>query len=140
MKTKGDFAIAVQILLSCAQRPEKRVCSSDLGGSVGVQSSRIRTIVSKLVKAGILNAHEGRSGGIQLKRAASKIDLEEVLRVVDPTPFIKIHETPKSSKCPVGCSMGKVMERIQAKVEGSARKSLRSFRLDELLEYSSESS
>lgn len=134
MKTKGDFAIAIQILLSCARNPETRICSSKLAEPVGVHASRIRTIVAKLVKAGILVAHEGRSGGVQLKRPAGKIDLEEVLRVVDPSPFIKIHETPKSSECPVGCGMAKVMKLVHSKVEDSARKSLRSFRLDDLLE------
>jgi len=138
MKTKGDFAIAIQILLSCARDPENRQCSAKLAEPVGVHASRIRTIVAKLVKAGILSAQEGRSGGIQLRRPASKIDLEEVLRVVDPSPFIKIHETPKSSKCPVGCGMAKVMEAVESKVEDSARKSLKSFRLDDLLEMATE--
>ena len=138
MKTKGDFAIAIQILLSCARDPEARLCSAKLAEPVGVHASRIRTIVAKLVKAGILTAVEGRAGGVQLRRPAAKIDLEEVLRVVDPSPFIKMHETPKSSKCPVGCGMGKVMEAVQAKVEDSARKSLKSFRLDDLLELACE--
>ncbi len=138
MKTKGDFAIAIQILLSCARDPENRQCSAKLAGPVGVHASRIRTIVAKLVKAGILSAHEGRSGGIQLRRPASKIDLEEVLRIVDPSPFIKIHETPKGSKCPIGCGMAKVMEMVESKVEDSARKSLKSFRLDDLLELATE--
>lgn len=138
MKTKGDFAIAIQILLSCARDPEARLCSAKLAEPVGVHASRIRTIVAKLVKAGILTATEGRAGGIQLRRPAAKIDLEEVLRIVDPSPFIKIHETPKSSKCPVGCGMAKVMELVHAKVEDSARKSLKSFRLDHLLELACE--
>jgi Rrf2 family protein len=133
MKTKGDFAIAIQILLSCAREPGRRQCSAKLAEPVGVHASRIRTIVAKLVKAGILSAQEGRSGGIQLGRPAAKIDLEEVLHVVDPSPFIKIHETPKASKCPIGCGMAKVMASVHAKVEDSARKSLRSFRLDHLL-------
>jgi len=105
---------------------------------VGVHASRIRTIVAKLVKAGILSAQEGRSGGVTLHRPASKIDLEEVLRIVDPSPFIKIHETPKASKCPVSCGMAKVMEMVESKVEDSARKSLKSFRLDDLLEFATE--
>lgn len=134
MKTKGDFAIAVQILLSCAKEPGVRQCSTRLAAPVGVHASRIRGIVGKLVKAGILSAQEGRSGGVLLSRPASKIDLEEVLRVVDPSPFLKTHETPKSSKCPVGCGMAKVMEIVHAKVEESARKSLKSFRLDALLD------
>jgi Rrf2 family transcriptional repressor of oqxAB len=138
MKTKGDFAIAIQVLLSCAREPGVRQCSAKLAEPVGVHASRIRTIVAKLVKAGILSAQEGRSGGVQLKRAASKIDLEEVLRVVDPSPFIKIHETPKGSECPVGCGMAKVMQIVESKVEDSARKSLRSFRLDTLLELATE--
>jgi Rrf2 family nitric oxide-sensitive transcriptional repressor len=133
MKTKGDFAIAIQILLSCARQPNERLCSAKLAEPVGIHASRIRTIVARLVKAGILDAHEGRSGGVQLKRPPSKIDLEEVLRVVDPSPFIKIHETPKGSKCPIGCGMAKVMEYVHTKVEDSARKSLKSFRLDDLL-------
>ena len=138
MKSKGDFAIAIQILLSCARNPEVRLCSSKLAEPVGVHASRIRTIVAKLVKAGILSAQEGRSGGVQLRRPAGKIDLEEVLRVIDPSPFIKIHETPKSSKCPVGCAMAKVMEVVTSKVEDSARKSLKSIRLDSLLEWAKE--
>jgi Rrf2 family protein len=133
MKAKGDFAIAVQVLLSCARDPSERICSSKLAEPVGVHASRIRGIVARLVKGGLLVAHEGRSGGVQLKRPASKIDLEEVLRVVDPSPFIKIHETPKSSKCPVGCGMMKVMESVEAKVEESARRSLKAIKLDELL-------
>ena len=138
MKTKGDFAIAIQILLSCAREPGVRQCSAKLAEPVGVHASRIRTIVAKLVKAGILSAQEGRSGGVLLKRPASKIDLEEVLRVVDPSPFIKIHETPKSSECPVRCGMAKVMKIVHSKVEDSARKSLKSFRLDDLLELATE--
>jgi Rrf2 family transcriptional repressor of oqxAB len=134
MKAKGDFAIAVQVLLSCAQQPGKRICSGDLSKSVGVQASRIRIIVSRLVKAGLLDAREGRSGGIELNRSPSKIDLEEVLSVVDPSPLLKIHEPPRSTKCPVGCSMKVIMGTIQEKVEASARKSLRAFKLDDLLE------
>lgn len=138
MKTKGDFAIAIQILLSCARNPDHRLCSAKLAEPVGVHASRIRTIVAKLVKAGILSAQEGRSGGVTLRRPAGKIDLEEVLRVVDPSPFIKIHETPKSSKCPVGCGMVKVMKAVESKVEDSARKSLKSLRLDDLLDIATE--
>jgi len=134
MKTKGDFAIAIQILLSCARAPDQLLCSAKLAESVGVHASRIRTIVAKLVKAGVLSAQEGRSGGVSLRRPAAKIDLEEVLRIVDPSPFIKIHETPKGSKCPVSCAMAKVMEAVESKVEESARKSLKSLRLNDLLE------
>lgn len=133
MKTKGDFAIAIQILLSCAKNMDELQCSSKLAEPVGVHASRIRTIVAKLVKAGILEAHEGRSGGVRLKRPASKIDLEEVLRAVDPSPFIKFHEPPKGSKCPIGCGMEKVIGFVHGKVEEAARKSLKAFRLDELL-------
>lgn len=138
MKSKGDFAIAIQILLSCARTPGVKLCSSKLAGSVGVHASRIRTIVAKLVKAEILVAQEGRAGGVQLKRPAAKINLEEVLRVVDPSPFIKIHETPKGSLCPVSARMAKVMGIVNQKVEDSARKSLRSFRLTDLLELAKE--
>ncbi|MBC7387171.1 MAG: Rrf2 family transcriptional regulator [Cryobacterium sp.] len=138
MKSKGDFAIAVQILLSCAQKKGGLVSSAELAESVGVHPSRIRTIVSKLAKAAILEAREGRSGGVCLKRPAGKVDLEEVLRVVDPSPFIKIHETPKSAKCLVSCGMEKVMELVHSKVEEAARKSLRTFHLDDLLEFAVE--
>ena len=80
------------------------VTSSDLTASVRAHESQVRSVLSKLVKAGLVMTSRGRNGFSSLSRPANKISLLEIYKAVHAPPVFSIHEYPKEKTCRTSCT------------------------------------
>jgi Rrf2 family protein len=75
------------------------VTSAHLTASVRAHESQVRSVLSKLVKAGLVVASRGRNGFSSLSRPANKISLLEIYKAIEAPLVFSIHEYPKEKTC-----------------------------------------
>jgi Rrf2 family protein len=75
------------------------VTSAHLTASVRAHESQVRSVLSKLVKAGLVVTARGRNGFSALSRPAHTISLLEIYQAVEAPPVLSIHEYPKEKTC-----------------------------------------
>jgi DNA-binding IscR family transcriptional regulator len=75
-----------------------------LTASVRAHESQVRSVLSKLVKAGLVVTFRGRNGFSSLSRPANKISLLEIYKAVGAPPVFSIHEYPKEKTCRTSCT------------------------------------
>jgi Rrf2 family transcriptional repressor of oqxAB len=109
------FPVAVQALVVIAGT-EGTCSSSAMAQDLKAHAVFVRRVLAQLVRAEIVQAHEGRDGGYRLARSADNITLAEVYRAV------KIPDTTtKDTVCSKGVSghVQNVLDEIG--VEGERR-------------------
>ena len=57
--------------------------SSEISSYIGINSSKLRKILSMLVKNGIIESNAGSAGGFKLKKQPDKIHLQEIYCAVE---------------------------------------------------------
>jgi DNA-binding IscR family transcriptional regulator len=80
--------------------------------SVRAHESQVRSVLSKLVKAGLVMASRGRNGFSSLSRAANRISLFEICKAVEAPPVFSIHKYPKEKTCRTSCTHKEVMAEL----------------------------
>lgn len=81
----GWFAVALQVLVFL-HHTQGHVCpSATIADQLRAHAVFLRRIVAYLVRAGIVDAHEGREGGYKLARPAEQITLADVYRALQAT-------------------------------------------------------
>lgn len=86
MKLTKQAEIAVQVLVLCARPPSNAAVTTRMAAEfAGVTKDHAAQVVCRLSRAGYLESTRGRSGGIRLAVAASRITVGEVLRLLEPT-------------------------------------------------------
>ena len=113
MQITSRFTIAVHILTAIDYfKDMDRVNSEFLAGSVGVNPVIVRTVISKLREAGLLNTQRGSSGA-ELAKPLDKITFYDVYKAVDSVNeeegLFHFHEQPNPD-CPVGRNIHKAMD------------------------------
>jgi Rrf2 family transcriptional repressor of oqxAB len=82
----GWFAVAVQALAVLVHTED--VCpSANLAGQVGSHAVFLRRLLAPLVRAGIVEAREGRVGGYRLARQPEQITLGDIYRALQTCPI-----------------------------------------------------
>ena len=128
MQITSRFTIAVHIV-TCIEyfKDDETVTSNFLAGSVGANPVIIRTVMSKLKDAGIIDISQGKSG-ISLTKTPGQITFYDVYKAVDSVNedgLFHFHENP-NPECPIGRNIHKAMdskqERIQKSMEDEMRK------------------
>lgn len=129
MQITSRFTIAVHILTALDYFKDLgRVNSEFLAGSVGVNSVIVRTVISKLREAGILNTQRGSSGA-SLSKPLEEITFYDVYKAVDSVNeaegLFHFHEQPNVN-CPVGRNLHKALdgrlEAVQSAMEDEMRR------------------
>ena len=87
----------------------KPVTSVHLTASVRAHESQVRTVLSKLVKAGLVVTSRGRNGYSSLSRPANKIRMLEIYKAVGAPPVFSIHKYPKEKTCRTSCTHKEAM-------------------------------
>src|SRR5258705_11289222 len=87
----------------------EQVTSAHLTASVRAHDSQVRSVLSKLVKAGLVVASRGRNGFSSLSRPANKISLLEIYKAVEAPLVFSIHEYPKEKTCRTSCTHKQAM-------------------------------
>jgi Rrf2 family transcriptional regulator, repressor of oqxAB len=81
----GSFPVAVQALAFLARAEDRPCPSATIAEHVRSHAVYLRRVVAHLVRAGLVEAHEGREGGYQLARPADRITLDSVFLALKPS-------------------------------------------------------
>ena len=128
MQITSKFTIAIHIITAIDYfKDTETVTSSFLASSVGANPVIIRTVMSKLKEAGIIEISQGKSG-ISLAKELSDITFYDVYKAVDcvdDTGLFHFHENPNID-CPVGrnihSAMDEKLQEIQDTMEAHMKK------------------
>ena len=78
MSASKKLSLAVKALHILNTNPDEPLSSLQMAEKLNVNPSKLRRILSMLVKTGLIDSSQGANGGFILKRSADKIDLQEV--------------------------------------------------------------
>jgi Rrf2 family protein len=132
MSANSRFPVAVHIMTALAYRDGDWLSSPLLASSVRTNPVVIRRLLIRLQKAGLVQAHTGKSGGVQLARRPESITLLDVFRAVEGgSPFVLPHK-PENKACAVSCAMKRLLSSVLAETDRAISRSLEKVRLSDL--------
>ena len=110
----SEFIIALHALAYLRHRNTK-VSSEELAKSICTNPARIRKVMAKLKKAGLLETREGNSGGYELQGDASTIKLSDLaLALQQPLTKSGWRSGALNTYCMVATGMGTVVDTLEA--------------------------
>jgi Rrf2 family protein len=108
-RINNQFSVGVHIMTALGDHHGEQVTSAHLTASVRAHGSQVRTVLSKLVKAGLVVTSRGRNGFSSLSRPANKINLLEIYKAVEAPPVFSVHQYPKEKTCRTSCTHKEAM-------------------------------
>ena len=137
MQIGSKFTIGVHIITAIDYfKDMDRVNSEFLAGSIGVNPVIVRTVISQLREAGIVQTQRGSSGA-ELTKRLDEITLYDIYKAVGSVDteegLFHFHEQPNPD-CPVGRNIHKVLDRHLLDAQRAMEKSLRSTTLADIVE------
>lgn len=113
------FAASVHILAYLAYRQGAAVPSAEIASSVDTNPVVIRRLLSALVKAHLVTATKGVTGGFALASTPENISLRDIYRAVEDKPHRGLDHFVPNHKCPVGAKIGTILHGIYVKAQAS---------------------
>jgi Rrf2 family protein len=117
MAGNSRFAVSVHTLAYLAYREGVAVPSAEIASSVDTNPVVIRRLLSALVKAGIVTAQKGATGGFLLAETPARISLLDIYRAVEPKPDHGMRHFAPNHKCPVGAKIESILQNVFLKVQ-----------------------
>jgi Rrf2 family protein len=111
-RINNQFSVAIHVMTALGDHHGEPVTSAHLTTSVRAHESQVRSVLSKLVKAGLVVTSRGRNGFSSLSRAADKVTLLEIYKAVKAPPVFSIHKYPKEKTCRTSCSHKEAMAEL----------------------------
>jgi Rrf2 family protein len=118
-RINNQFSVAVHVMTALGDHHGESVTSVHLTASVRAHESQVRSVLSKLVKAGLVVASRGRNGFSSLSRPAHKISLLEIYKAVEAPLVFSIHEYPKEKTCRTSCTHKEAMAALLQDAQGA---------------------
>jgi Rrf2 family protein len=90
--TKLSTSIKALCYLAANNKP---ISSSEIADNIGVNASKIRMLLSKLGKAGIVKSDTGMLGGFSLCKSQEEIHIQEVYCAIEDRKafYLNVHKT-----------------------------------------------
>lgn len=117
MTGNSRFAVSVHILAYLAFRQGAAVPSAEIAGSVSTNPVVIRRLLSALIKARLVSAQKGSTGGFTLASTPQNISLLDVYRAVEPIPNHGLRSFSPNHKCPVGAKIESLLYAVLFKAQ-----------------------
>ncbi len=117
MTGNSRFAVSVHILAYLAYRRDAAVPSAEIAASVDTNPVVIRRLLSALVKARLVRAQKGASGGFSLSNSADKISFLDIYHAVEPEPDRGLRRFAPNHKCPVGAKIESILHEVFFKAQ-----------------------
>ena len=136
MQIGSKFTIGVHIITAIDYfRDQDRVNSEFLAGSIGVNPVIVRTVISQLREAGILETRRGSSGA-ELTKPLDEITLYDIYKAVGSVDaeegLFHFHEQPNPD-CPVGRNIHGVLDQRLADAQTALEEQLKLTTLAEIV-------
>ena len=120
----GEFTIAVHALVYLNHK-KKMVSSDELAKNVCTHPARIRKVMAKLKKAGLLTTKEGAEGGYSFTLDADQVTLRMVNEAIgEPMVAASWHSGRSDMECLIASGMASVMDGIYADLDDVCRQQL----------------
>ena len=137
MQIGSKFTIGVHVITAIDYFKEMdRVNSEFLAGSIGVNPVIVRSVISQLREAGLLQTQRGSSGA-ELAKKLDEIPLYDVYKAVgsvnEEEGLFHFHEQPNPN-CPVGRNIHQVLGHRLTEAEKAMEDKLRSTTLADIVE------
>ncbi|MBQ9257324.1 MAG: Rrf2 family transcriptional regulator [Acidaminococcaceae bacterium] len=136
MQIGSRFTIGVHIITAIDFfKDMERVNSEFLAGSIGVNPVIVRTVISQLREAGILQTKRGSSGA-EIAKRLNEITLYDIYKAVgsvDMEGIFHFHEQPNPD-CPVGRNIHRVLDQHLIDAQRAMEEKLRTTTLADIVE------
>ena len=109
MTKDRTLTTAIHILTALAYRQPELVNSEYLANSLQTNPGLVRRVLSKLVKARLVESVKGKHGGYRLVHPAESINLKMIYDAVDAGPIFRSFDKEPFTLCPVSCQIGSVL-------------------------------
>lgn len=120
----GEFAIAVHALVYLNHRGD--IVSSDtLATNVCTNPARIRKVMAKLKKAGLLSTKEGVDGGYIFVHDPARVNLRQVCEALDVQVVTAAWKSGNTSmECLIASGMGAIMDNVYDRLDKKCKEEL----------------
>lgn len=121
----SDFCVGVHALVYLDHK-KCMLSSEELADNICTNRVRIRRVMGKLAKAGLVETRSGHDGGYSLNEAAGDISLENIADALD-THFVSAswQSGDVEKECLVSSGMGAIMDDILDDLDETCRKKLK---------------
>lgn len=83
MSASTKLSTSVKALCYLEQTYPNPISSSEIAAAIGINSSKLRMILSMLAKNGIVDSNSGATGGFKLKKNPQDIHLQEIYCAIE---------------------------------------------------------
>src|SRR5437870_106901 len=118
-RINNQFSVGVHIMTALGDHHGEPVTSVHLTASVRAHESQVRSVLSKLVKAGLVVASRGRNGFSSLSRPANRISLLEIYKAVEDLPVFSFPKYQKEKTCGRSCINKEALEELRKAAQGA---------------------
>jgi Rrf2 family protein len=132
MSQSTRLITACDILSFVAAYAPQKLRTETIAKWVKTHPTRVRNLVSQMVKADILKSYRGAKGGLTLARPANEITLREVYDAVQESSLIAEKIDNPFSGMEDHCKVFEVFTRLFAMLENNMRLDLGSITADQL--------
>lgn len=128
----SEFTIAVHALVYLNYK-STTLSSDELAENICTNSARIRKIMSKLKKAGLIETKEGIHGGYSLKLNPSSITLKQISEAININIVSSLWQTGNSNiNCVISSNMAGVMNDIYSNLDNICKIELEGITINDI--------
>jgi len=98
MSASTKLSTSVKALCYLVEAHPNPVSSSEIASAIGINSSKLRKILSMLVKNGVVESNSGAAGGFKLKKNPSEIHLQEIYCAIEDRKAFHLNVSKESIK------------------------------------------
>ena len=131
MSKSTKLVTATYILSYVAACGPEVVTTDRIADEINDHPTRVRQLVSALVKHGLLAAQRGGRGGVQLAKPAEKITLRDVQEAVQDQSLLSFYVPEPVSKWAGKCNVHTLFEDLHSELNAHIRRYLEHHRLDQ---------
>ncbi len=128
----SDFNVAVHALVYL-QHKACTLSSEELAENICTNAARVRKVMSKLRRAGMVKSAEGAVGGYALEQPTNTITLAAIADAIDCSFVGSSWQSGDTEmECLVSSGMGDIMDGIYRDLDQLCRKRLRGITIDDI--------
>ena len=128
----GEFAVAVHALVFLNHKAVT-ISSEELADNICTNPARVRKVMAKLKKAGLLSAREGNVGGYLFDHDPQSINLCMVLDALSIPAIGPVWRPGSAEKdCLVASGMGGILDDIYSQLDETCRQRLSSITISDI--------
>lgn len=80
---KAEYTIRILTILAVCERNNERITTKQIANELGILQNLVIQLISKLREASWVKSTRGPSGGVSLIKDESKINLKEIIELID---------------------------------------------------------